>query len=294
MVIARSPIRQRSHHADRRRSELRAGAVQYVEHQVVARPPTASSAWTFPACDAVSSTPTATPRLSNASRSRRPRPGTPARTPAQASANVQAALAGESIINEGAAKLDLPGASTDYKKLFALYQGLGTLLDLASKASGGVSPQDQAQLSKAFNSGLAQVYELHQQHQLQQLALDRRHGDHHRHGEACDREAGDDLHNAASGELADRRCARFRWQRAVQHRRHAEPRHYERADRSVEHGRADPQPRKRCQLHQSAAGGGGRADPGRQINRNAGPARPSLQVERPLPCRRRPTSLVCK
>lgn len=78
-------------------------------------------------------------------------------TPTQARANVQAALSGQSVINEGAAKLDLPGASSDYKKLFALYQGLSTLMDIANRASGGLSPQDQKQLSKAFDSGLAQV-----------------------------------------------------------------------------------------------------------------------------------------
>src|SRR6478736_7506542 len=44
-------------------------------------------------------------------------------TPTQANANVQTALAGQPIINEGAAQLDLPGASADYKKLFALYKG---------------------------------------------------------------------------------------------------------------------------------------------------------------------------
>src|SRR6185437_7663327 len=62
-------------------------------------------------------------------------------TPTQANANVQAALAGQPIINESAAKLDVPGASTDYRKLFALYQGLDTLSNIAAQAAGGISPQ---------------------------------------------------------------------------------------------------------------------------------------------------------
>ena len=78
-------------------------------------------------------------------------------TALQASANVQSALAGQSIVNESAAKLDLPGASADYRKLFTLYQGLSTLMDMANRASQGISPQDQTQLSKAFDSGLAEL-----------------------------------------------------------------------------------------------------------------------------------------
>ncbi len=78
-------------------------------------------------------------------------------TTAKASANVQVALAGQSFINENAAQLDLPSASTDYRKLFALYQGLSSLMDLANTAAGPTSPQFHAQLSKAFDSGLTQI-----------------------------------------------------------------------------------------------------------------------------------------
>jgi hypothetical protein len=79
-------------------------------------------------------------------------------TSAQASANVRTALAGDPIINEGAAQLDLPGASADYKKLFALYKGLDTLLNIAKQAqANNLAPADQAQLSKTFDSGLSQV-----------------------------------------------------------------------------------------------------------------------------------------
>ncbi len=85
-------------------------------------------------------------------------PWTSPETPAGISASITAALAGLSFVNEGAAKLDLPGASADYRKLFALYQGLTTLTDLANKASTkGVTPLDQSQLAKAFANGLTEV-----------------------------------------------------------------------------------------------------------------------------------------
>ena len=78
-------------------------------------------------------------------------------TPTQAKANVQTALTGQPIVNEGAAQLDLAGASADYKKLFALYKALDTLSNIAAQAAGGNSPEAQKQLSKAFNKGLAEV-----------------------------------------------------------------------------------------------------------------------------------------
>ena len=46
---------------------------------------------------------------------------------ADTSAALKAVLTGQKFVNEGAAKLDLAGASSDYRKLFALYQGLGSL-----------------------------------------------------------------------------------------------------------------------------------------------------------------------
>ncbi|WP_372786389.1 hypothetical protein [Phenylobacterium sp.] len=79
-------------------------------------------------------------------------------TVSQASAAVQSALAGHPLVDVTAAKLDLPGASADYKKLFALYQGLNTLLDIAQRASAkGNSALDQAQLQKTFASGLKEI-----------------------------------------------------------------------------------------------------------------------------------------
>ncbi|CAN7177707.1 hypothetical protein LJR225_000407 [Phenylobacterium sp. LjRoot225] len=79
-------------------------------------------------------------------------------TPQQASANVTAALAGHKIIDENAAKLDLSGASADYKKLFALYQGLGTLSDMATQIkASGVSSISKTQLQKAFLTGMSEM-----------------------------------------------------------------------------------------------------------------------------------------
>jgi hypothetical protein len=85
-------------------------------------------------------------------------PWTTPETATHASAAVQSALAGHALVDVSAAKLDLPGASADYKKLFALYQGLNTLLDIAQKASAkGTSALDQAQLAKTFASGLSEI-----------------------------------------------------------------------------------------------------------------------------------------
>jgi hypothetical protein len=50
-------------------------------------------------------------------------PWTQQTTTAQTSAAVKAVLAGRGFIDEGGAQLDLPSASEDYRKLFALYQG---------------------------------------------------------------------------------------------------------------------------------------------------------------------------
>jgi hypothetical protein len=77
---------------------------------------------------------------------------------AQTSAAISAAIAGQKLIDENAAKLDLPGASTDYKKLFALYQGLSTLDAIAVRSqTKNISAGEKAQLSKAFASGLQEV-----------------------------------------------------------------------------------------------------------------------------------------
>lgn len=79
-------------------------------------------------------------------------------TPAKPDALVRAALGGRSLINEGAAQIDVPGASGDYKKLFAMYQALETLTALTNRASTkGVSASEQALVAKRFASGLAEI-----------------------------------------------------------------------------------------------------------------------------------------
>lgn len=71
---------------------------------------------------------------------------------------VKAVLGGRSFINEGAAQLDLPNASEDYRKLFALYQGLNTLYGLTESASKkNVSDLDLAKYQKLFSKGMTQV-----------------------------------------------------------------------------------------------------------------------------------------
>lgn len=76
----------------------------------------------------------------------------------KADALVRAALGGRKFINEGAARLDVKTASADYRKLFALYQGLDTLNALANRsATKGVGALELAQLDKRFSAGLAEI-----------------------------------------------------------------------------------------------------------------------------------------
>ena len=71
---------------------------------------------------------------------------------------VKSALGGTQFFNPGAARLDLPGASADYKNLFALYSGLNSLYALATAASkSGVSSLQQSQYASAFANGMAQL-----------------------------------------------------------------------------------------------------------------------------------------
>ncbi|WP_428150020.1 transcriptional regulator [Brevundimonas sp.] len=90
-------------------------------------------------------------------------PTAPWSTSAQATAPkpdalVRAALGGRAFVNEDAAQLDVKGASADYRKLFALYQGLETLNALANRASvKGLTATDLALTQKRFASGLAEI-----------------------------------------------------------------------------------------------------------------------------------------
>ena len=76
----------------------------------------------------------------------------------KADALVRAALGGRRFINEDAAQLDLKSASTDYRKLFALYQGLDTLTALTNRAgTKGVGALELGQLNRRFAAGLDEV-----------------------------------------------------------------------------------------------------------------------------------------
>lgn len=74
------------------------------------------------------------------------------------SALLRAALGGRNFINEGTAQLDVKGASADYKKLFALYQGLESMNALVNRAgTKGVSTLELTQLDRRFAAGMAEI-----------------------------------------------------------------------------------------------------------------------------------------
>ncbi|MEN5362854.1 transcriptional regulator [Brevundimonas intermedia] len=71
---------------------------------------------------------------------------------------LRSALAGRRLINESAVDMDMAGASADYRKLFALYQGLNSLTALADRANvKGLTSGEAAQVAKRFASGLAEL-----------------------------------------------------------------------------------------------------------------------------------------
>ena len=99
-----------------------------------------------------------------------PAPWAKAETSKQAQANVQNALVGGAIINSNVAltgaatsksagaQSTLKGLDQDYQRLFELYRGLNTLMDVANQASTKNLPAtDLKQLAKAFSDGLGQV-----------------------------------------------------------------------------------------------------------------------------------------
>ena len=92
----------------------------------------------------------------------------------QAPALDKAVMAGGRFINENAAKLDLQGASNDYKKLFALYYGLDALSGLADQAAAKTtSTGDMARIQQTFTRGLAEVGDYADTVKLDQLRLTR-------------------------------------------------------------------------------------------------------------------------
>lgn len=71
---------------------------------------------------------------------------------------VREALRSRSLISESDVDVDLKSASSDYRKLFALYQGLTSMSALATRAGEtGVSSTELAQLRKRFAAGLAEA-----------------------------------------------------------------------------------------------------------------------------------------
>ena len=94
--------------------------------------------------------------------------------PALQTAAVQKAMTGGKLIDETSAKLDLPGASDDYKKLFALYQGLGTLSAIADQMKGkGLTTGDTNQIKKVFAAGLSEIQAYTDSLQLSQARITR-------------------------------------------------------------------------------------------------------------------------
>lgn len=76
----------------------------------------------------------------------------------QMSALTKSVLGGAKFIDESAAKLDVPTASADYKRLFALYQGLDALNGLAQQMTAkGTSAATKAQIQARFAVGLQEV-----------------------------------------------------------------------------------------------------------------------------------------
>ncbi len=85
---------------------------------------------------------------------------------------VKQAMSGANLFNPSAAKLDLPGASADYKNLFALYSGLNTLYALATAASSkNASSLQISQYQTAFANGMAQLQKFLSQTSFAKLKL---------------------------------------------------------------------------------------------------------------------------
>lgn len=71
---------------------------------------------------------------------------------------VRAALAARQLVTVDSGRLDLPGASPDYRKLFALYQGLTSLTALATRVDeSGVGDAEVARIQQRFASGISEV-----------------------------------------------------------------------------------------------------------------------------------------
>ncbi len=100
----------------------------------------------------------ATPAKAKKTQPTAPWANSSAATAPKASDLVRAALAGRKVIDESAVDLDMAGASPDYRKLFAIYQGLNTLSALADRADDkGLTKLEADQLNRRFSAGLEEV-----------------------------------------------------------------------------------------------------------------------------------------
>ncbi len=87
---------------------------------------------------------------------------------------VKRVMAGRSFIDMNAAQLDVKGAGQDYRKLFALYQGLNALHGLAERMDAkGVGSFEQGQIARRFETGLGQVADFIDGLRLDQLSVAR-------------------------------------------------------------------------------------------------------------------------
>ena len=81
-------------------------------------------------------------------------------------------ISGGKVIDEDAARLDLPNASSDYRKLFALYNGLNTLSQLVEEAKAKpTSAASTAQLQTAFRRGVEEVVDYVEKSRFERLRL---------------------------------------------------------------------------------------------------------------------------
>jgi len=95
-------------------------------------------------------------------------------TAPKASELVRSVLAGRKFIDLNTAQLDVPGASQDYRKLFAGYQALNALNGLAERAATpGVTGLELRQLQSAFAKGMAEATSFLDTLKLDQLRLAR-------------------------------------------------------------------------------------------------------------------------
>lgn len=93
---------------------------------------------------------------------------------------VRNALAGRKFVDASVAKLDVKGASDDYKTLFALHSGLASLEALARRANEeGLPPGELKRIQEAFARGTAEVSTAIEGAKFENLRLT--------HGEASDK-----------------------------------------------------------------------------------------------------------